>query len=101
MFEALGLQVRNLPFQIAVMNGTEPSASDVATFETDLRTHAVQLLVYNAQASDPIAQRMELLAKASHVPVIGAAETEPPGKTYQAWMMAELDAVANALPPRR
>jgi zinc/manganese transport system substrate-binding protein len=101
MFEALGLRVRNLPFQIAVMNSTEPSASDVAAFETDLRTHAVQLLVYNAQASDPIAQRMELLAKASHVPVIGAAETEPPGKTYQAWMMAELDAVANALPPRR
>ena len=99
MFEALGMQVRNPRFQMAVMNGTEPSASDVAAFETDLRTRAVKLLVYNAQASDPIAQRMELLAKASHVPVVGAAETEPPGKTYQAWMLSELDAVAYALPP--
>ena len=88
-----------LSFQMAVMNGTEPAASDVAAFETDLQTHAVKLLVYNAQASDPIAQRMEKLAKASHVPVVGAAETEPPGKTYQAWMMGELDAVAKALPP--
>jgi zinc/manganese transport system substrate-binding protein len=94
----LGMQVRNLSFQMAVMNGTEPSASDVAGFETDLRTHTVKLLVYNAQASDPIAERMERLAKASHVPIVGAAETEPPGKTYQAWMMGELDEVARALP---
>jgi zinc/manganese transport system substrate-binding protein len=100
MFAALGMQVRNMPFQMAVMNGTEPAASDVAAFETDLRTHAVKLLVYNAQASDPIAQRMERLAKASGVPIVGAAETEPPGKTYQAWMMGELDDVARALPAR-
>ena len=26
MFAALGLQVRNMPFQIAVMNNTEPGA---------------------------------------------------------------------------
>jgi zinc/manganese transport system substrate-binding protein len=101
MFEAMGMQVRNLSFQLAVMNGTEPSASDVAAFETDLRTHAVKLLVYNAQAADPIAQRMERLARASHIPVVGAAETEPQGKTYQSWMLSELDAVANALPPPR
>ncbi len=100
MFEALGMQVRNLAFQMAVMNGTEPSASDVAAFETDLRTRAVKLLVYNAQASDPIAQRMERLAKASHVPIVSVAETEPPGKTYQSWMLGELDDVDKALPPR-
>jgi zinc/manganese transport system substrate-binding protein len=98
MFEALGMVVRNMPFQMAVMNGTEPAASDVAAFERDLRTHAVKLLVYNAQASDPIAARMERLAKASGVPIVGAAETEPTGKTYQAWMLGELDAVAQALP---
>ena len=100
MFEALGMQVRNMPFQMAVMNGTEPSASDVAAFERDLRTHAVKLLVYNAQASDPIAARMERLAKASGVPIVGAAETEPPGKSYQGWMMGELDDVAKALPAK-
>jgi zinc/manganese transport system substrate-binding protein len=100
MFEALGMVVRNMPFQMAVMNGTEPAASDVAAFETDLRIHAVKLLVYNAQASDPIAARMERLAKASGVLIVGAAETEPPGKTYQGWMMGELDDVAKALPAK-
>ncbi len=98
MFDALGMTVRNASFQLAVMNNTEPSASDVAAFETDLRTHRVKLLVYNSQASDPVAARMQKLAKAAHVPVVGATETEPPGMSYQAWMLAELDAVDRALP---
>lgn len=99
MFAALGMDVRNESFQLAVMNNTEPSPSDVAAFETDLKTHKVKLLVYNAQASDPIAARMEQLAKAAHIPVVGASETEPPGKTWQAWMLDELAAVDRALPP--
>lgn len=98
MFDALGMQVRNESFQLAVMNNTEPSASDVAAFEKDLKTHQVKLLVYNSQASDPIAARMEKIAKAAKIPVVGAAETEPPGKNYQAWMMSELNAVDKALP---
>jgi zinc/manganese transport system substrate-binding protein len=99
MFAALGMEVRNQSFQLAVMNNTEPSAADVAAFENGLRTHAVKLLVYNSQASDPLAARMERIARASHIPVVGAAETEPPGKTYQIWMMGELAAVDEALPP--
>jgi zinc/manganese transport system substrate-binding protein len=98
MFDALGMQVRNQSFQLSVMNNTEPSASDVAAFENDLKTHQVKLLVYNSQASDPIAARMEKLARASHIPVVGATETEPAGKKYQVWMMGELDAVDRALP---
>ena len=98
MFDALGMTVRNAAFQLAVMNNTEPSASDIAAFENDLKTHQVKLLVYNSQATDPIAARMERLAKAAHVPVVGATETEPPGKGYKAWMLGELDAVDRALP---
>lgn len=98
MLDALGMVSRNQKFQLAVMNNTEPSASDVAGFETDLKHHLVRLLIYNSQASDPVAERMLKLAKESHVPVVGATETEPPGKTYQAWMTGELDAVARAVP---
>jgi zinc/manganese transport system substrate-binding protein len=98
MFDALGMRVRDMPFQMAVMNNTEPGASDVAAFENDLKTHQVRLLVYNSQALDPIAARMEKLAKAAHIPVVGATETEPPGKTYQAWIISELDAIDHALP---
>jgi zinc/manganese transport system substrate-binding protein len=97
MFRALGMTVRDMPFQMAVMNNTEPGASDVAAFENDLKTHQVRLLVYNSQATDPIAARMKRLAAASHVPVVGATETEPAGMTYQSWMLSELDAVDRAL----
>lgn len=98
MFEALGMDVRNRPFQLAVMNDAEPSASQIAAFENDLKTGKVKLLVYNSQASDPLADRMLDLAKAANVPVVGANETEPPGSTYQTWMMGELNAVDEALP---
>jgi zinc/manganese transport system substrate-binding protein len=90
--------VRDGSFQLAVMNNTEPSASDVAAFEDDLKSHKVKVLVYNSQASDPIAARMEKIARAAKIPIIGASETEPAGTTYQAWMASELDAVDKALP---
>jgi len=100
MFAALGMVVRNHAFQLAVMNNTEPSAASIARFEADLREHNVALLVYNSQASDPTAARMEAIAKEAHVPIVGANETEPPGVSYQRWMLSELDAVAHALPQR-
>ena len=52
MAAALGFKMRNERFQIAVMNNAEPSAGDVAAFETDLRKHRVKLFIYNSQASD-------------------------------------------------
>ena len=99
MFDAIGMHSRNQAFQLAVMNNAEPSASAVAAFEDDLKTRRVKLLIYNSQASDPAADRMRALAMASHVPVVGATETEPPGLTYQAWMTSQLDAIGRALPP--
>jgi len=101
MFKALGFEVRNTRFQLAVMNDTEPSASDVAAFEQDLKSHTVALLLYNSQATDPIALRMLSIARQAHVPVVGATETQPPGRTYQGWVLGELDAVDRALAPPR
>src|SRR5262249_39085709 len=98
MFEALGMNVRNQSFQRAVMNNTEPSASDVAAFENDLKTRQVKLLVYNSQARDPIADRMMKLAKASNIPVVAVTETLPAGENYQSWILSELDAVGRELP---
>jgi zinc/manganese transport system substrate-binding protein len=79
------------------MNDTEPSASDVAAFENDLKRHKVKLLVYNSQAASAQARRMLKLAEENKIPVVGAEETEPAGKTYQTWMTDELEAVDKAL----
>lgn len=97
MAAALGLKMRNAGFQLAVMNGTEPSARDIAAFETDLRRRAVRALFYNDQTGDKLTQRMRVLARAAGIPVIGVSETEPEGKNYQEWMLSQLDALDQAL----
>lgn len=97
MADALGFTMRDRTFQIAVMNDTEPSPSDVAAFERDLKTRAVKILFYNNQTVDDLTTRMQTLAKESKVPIVGVSETEPPNTTYQDWMMQQLDATEQAL----
>lgn len=97
MAAALGLKMRNERLQLAVMNGTEPSAREVAAFESDLKTHNVSILFYNQQASSAAAKYLLDIATAAHVPVVGVTETEPAGATYQSWMLGQLDAVEKAL----
>ncbi|MEJ1974996.1 MAG: zinc ABC transporter substrate-binding protein [Acetobacteraceae bacterium] len=97
MASALGLAMRNERFQLAVMNNTEPSASDVAAVETDLKQHRVKLFIYNSQATDTAAQRLLRIAHQAKVPVIGVTETEPKGHNYQQWMLSQLDALDKAL----
>jgi zinc/manganese transport system substrate-binding protein len=89
--------MRNERFQLAVMNDTEPSASDVAAFETDLRQHRVRVMLYNSQATDNSAKRLMHIAQQSGIPIVGVSETEPLNSTYQAWMSSQLDALATAL----
>lgn len=97
MASALGFKMRNEKFQLAVMNSTEPSASDVAAFENDLKTHQVKVLFYNSQASDQSAKRVQKIAKEAKVPVVGVTETAPTGKHYQDWMLGQLNALNQAL----
>ncbi len=97
MAEALGFTMRNRKFQIAVMNDTEPSPSDVAAFEKDIKTRAVKILFYNSQTVDDLTMRLQKLAKDSKVPIVGVTETEPPNTHYQDWMMQQLNATEQAL----
>ena len=97
----LGLKVHNEKFALAVMNNAEPTASEVAGFENDLKGHKVKVMLYNAQASEPAVQRLAQMAKDNGIPVVGVSETEPPNSTYQAWMMGQLDALDKALGPKQ
>ncbi len=102
MAAALKLKMRNERFQLAVMNGTEPGARDVAAFENDLKSHKVRVMFYNKQSSNKAVQRLVDLAHKSKIPVVGVTETAPPGKTYQEWMLSQLkdtqQALAESLP---
>jgi zinc/manganese transport system substrate-binding protein len=97
MATALGLKMRNEKFQLAIMNGTEPSPHDVAAFERDLKEHKVRVMFYNKQASDKIVLHLVELARAAKIPVVGVTETMPPGMTFQQWMESEVGDTAKAL----
>jgi len=97
MAKSLGLVMRNERFQLAVMNGTEPGASDIAAMQDDLRGRKVRMLLYNSQVSDEMTERLLAIARAAKVPVVGVTETAPADKSYQAWIARELDAVRDAL----
>jgi zinc/manganese transport system substrate-binding protein len=97
MSDAIGLDMRNQRFQLAAMNDTEASASDIAAFERDLRERRVRALIYNSQATEALTKRMLKLAQQSDVPTVSVTETQPAGKNYQQWMLAQLDALGNAL----
>ena len=100
MLEAMSLDIREKSFQLAVMNDAEPSVSDVARFEDDLKGKVVKLFVYNKQATDLVADRLMALAKTGAIPVVAVTETMPAGVTYQQWLIDEVDAVAKALDVR-
>jgi zinc/manganese transport system substrate-binding protein len=95
----LGLKMHNEKFAIAIMNNAEPTASQVAGFENDLKGHKVKAMLYNAQASEPAVQRLLQMAKDNGIPVVGVSETEPEGATYQSWMLGQLEALDHALSP--
>jgi zinc/manganese transport system substrate-binding protein len=97
MAEALGLRMLDEPFQLAVMNGTEPPASEVAAFERNLRTHQARVLITNRQTTDAAVQRLLRIAAEAGVPVVGVTETEPNGEGYTQWMLSQLDALDAAL----
>ena len=93
----IGLKVRNEKYALAVMNNAEPSPSEVAAFENDLKGRKVKAMLYNAQASEPAVAKLVQMAKDNGIPVIGVSETEPPNSTYQDWMIGQLNALDKAL----
>ena len=97
MAEAMGLKMLNQGFQIATMNDTEPSPSDVAAFENSLKDGSAKILFYNSQVTDDTTTRLLDIAKTSGVPVIGVTETEPAGQTIQSWFAGQIAAVSSSL----
>lgn len=98
MADALGFQMENYDFQLAVMNDTEPSFQQTADFENSLRSKAVKILFYNSQVTDPTTERLQAVAKKYGVPIVGVTETQPPdAKSYVDWMLEELSKVEKAL----
>jgi zinc/manganese transport system substrate-binding protein len=84
-------------FEKAIAEGNDPSAQDVNTTDQQITGKKIKVLIYNSQTVTPITTNLEDAAQVNDIPVVPVTETMPPGDTYQAWMMAELNALETAL----
>jgi zinc/manganese transport system substrate-binding protein len=99
LLQALG--ARNLTpwaFQADIMNGTDPSAQDVALERSLFTQRKVTVFLYNQQVTDSLTESFITLAHANGIPVVGVYETMPePGYHYQSWMLAEVQDLRDAV----
>ncbi|HEY7048660.1 MAG TPA: zinc ABC transporter substrate-binding protein [Jatrophihabitantaceae bacterium] len=99
LVEAAGLKLGTpASFSQAIEDGNDPSPGDNAKFQLALKDHKVKALLYNAQVTSPITQRLKSLASSSAIPVVGVTETMPPDeKNFQTWQADQARALLAAL----
>lgn len=79
-------------FAAAVESGSEPSPQAIQDFLSLLDSGAVTVLQYNTQSVNDVTKQILDTAKRNNVKVVGVTETLPPGTTFQAWQLAQLEA---------
>lgn len=98
MAQAIGLNVITpIAFQRAIEEGEDPPAAAIAQMEEHLKKRQVKMLIYNVQTVSPITTRVRQVAKQSGVPVVPVSETLPAGKSFQQWVLSELEQIRQAL----
>jgi zinc/manganese transport system substrate-binding protein len=100
LFQAvpLGLNVLTpFEFQKAMAEGNEPPANTVVTAENQINHRQIKVLIYNEQTVTPSTTKLEDDARAQHISIVPVSETMPPGKTYQTWMLGQLNILEQAL----
>ena len=94
----LGLNVLTpFEFQKAMAEGNEPPADTVVTAENQVTHHQIKVLIYNVQTVTPSTTKLENDARAQNIPIVPVSETMPPGKTYQTWMLDQLNVLEQAM----
>ena len=99
LLAAAGLRVLTPPgFAAAIEDGTDPSPDDTVVMDGLLTGRKVKVLLYNAQVVSAVTQHVQALALQYHIPVVGVTETMPPSyRSYQAWQLAQAEAILHAL----
>jgi zinc/manganese transport system substrate-binding protein len=96
---ALGIDLRTpQSFLNAIAEGTDVSAGDASTAESQLTHGQIKVWVYNDQNVTPEIDRLTSIARARGIPVATVTETVTPrGATFQAWQTAQLRDLERAL----
>lgn len=96
---ALGLDLRTPPsFLKAISEGSEPSAADKATIDSQIAGHRIKVYVVNRQNATPDVAAQVRAARAHGIPVVSITETLTPATaSFEQWQVAQLRALEAAL----
>ncbi|HLI00135.1 MAG TPA: zinc ABC transporter substrate-binding protein [Acidimicrobiales bacterium] len=99
LLQAMGLKnVTPWSFQADIMNGVDPTPQDISLEKGFFTEHKVKAFCYNQQVVDSLTTSIRQTALGAGVPVVGVYETMPtPGYHFQSWMMAEVNAIKEAV----
>lgn len=97
--QALGLKLLTpYSFAKAIAEGTDVSAADKQTVDTQAQVRQIKVWVYNSQNATPDVQRVNQLARAAGIPITTITETlSPASDTFEQWQDAELQSLQQAL----
>ncbi len=84
-------------FEKAVAEGNDPPARSISLTDSLVSGRKVKVLICNSQTVTPVTTNLQNAARRNGIPVVAVSETMPPGSSYQAWMMDELNALERAL----
>ncbi|MGA2007794.1 MAG: zinc ABC transporter substrate-binding protein [Solirubrobacteraceae bacterium] len=97
--EALGLRLMTpYSFAKAIAEGTDITAADKETVDSQAQRHLIKVWVFNSQNVTPDVQRVNQLARAAGIPIATVTETlSPAGDSFQQWQVSELEELLHAL----
>jgi zinc/manganese transport system substrate-binding protein len=97
--DALGLNMLTpYSFLQAISEGTDPTAQDKATFDSQIANKEIDVLLFNTQNATPDVQRLVDAATAKGIPIVDVTETlVPEDATFQDWQTKQLQGLETAL----
>jgi zinc/manganese transport system substrate-binding protein len=84
-------------YEKAIAEGNDPPADAVVTTNSQINQRLVKVLIYNMQTVTPLTTNLQNAALKNNIPIVPVSETMPQGKTYQGWMLDQLNALQKAL----
>jgi zinc/manganese transport system substrate-binding protein len=97
--DALGLNMLTpYSFLQAISEGSDPTAKDKATFDSQIADGEIKVLLFNTQNATPDVQRLVDAATAKGIPIADVTETLiPEDATFQDWQSKQLQDLETAL----
>ncbi len=85
-------------FAKAIAEGTDVSAQDKETVDSQAQNRQIAVWVFNSQNVTPDVQRVNEIARTRHIPVVTVTETlSPASDSFQQWQVTQLEELARAL----